>query len=492
MSQTRLSVCVVIRSALLSDLSPTPKYNNCRRVPKLKFASRYDRLTRTVNVTVTLPSGIQLSNIDGVAVSCENCFGPGSNQQFSGLVAQTGASKGFFNNTNVILFSFTNASTLQQQVTLQGRRLGNTAVNTSSTPLGESTLASKVERPSTCAVTVGSTQPMYFDFCSFATTNPDVEYRWYATLVANGPNSTTWHGGLEVSVDMVKGQWAGFGFPEYPNLMIGANAVVIRKCATCASGARVDGYHLTDYLASSKVPGSFPISNGEAAANPDGTLVATFTAVLDRPIESFQTQQFNYILAVGPLDDKGNLQSHATGGFPYGGHTVQLPADAIINGPPSNQGPGDSSPPAADTAADIAYKECSFFNGNFKACDTLPSGLQVFWDTLPENFTEPGNMSHTGNVTLTFGLAATLSAGQWFGLGFPASPGLMVGSNAMIMSSCGMCPGQAMLEEYFLGGRDTAQVVRPGHLSIANVSVKSGSGRTYGSFEVSDIYKIDF
>lgn len=449
----------------------------------MNYTSQYDRLTRTRSITVSLPPGIGLSNVDGAAVSCENCFGPGPNQQYSGLVASTvNASRGFFNNTNIVLFSFTNASTIGGHVALRGRRLGNTAANNSSPPLGESMSASKIERPAICTVTVGTAEPVYFDFCSFATTNPDVEYRWYATLVANGPNRTTWHGGLEVSVDMVKGQWAGFGFPKYPNLMIGANAVVIRKCASCASGARVDGYHLTDYLASSKVPGSFPISNGLAAANPDGTLVATYTVDLDQPIETFQTQQFNYILAVGPLDDKGNLQSHATGGFPYGGHMAQLTGVA-------NRVPTDSSPPAADTPGDNAHEECTFFDGNFKACDTLPSGLQVFWDTLPQNLTTPGNSSNVGNVTLTLGLAVTLPPGQWFGLGFPASPGVMVGSSAVIMSSCSSCAGQATLQEYFLGGRDTAQVVRPGHLSIANVSIKSGNGRAYGTFDVSGIHK---
>lgn len=56
-----------------------------------------------------------------------------------------------------------------------------------------------------------------------------------------------------------------FGFPQFPSTMLGADAIIVKQCAACPSGASVDGYSLVGYSPADNVAGSFNIA-GERAA----------------------------------------------------------------------------------------------------------------------------------------------------------------------------------------------------------------------------------
>ena len=113
-----------------------------------------------------------------------------------------------------------------------------------------------------CSLSVGP-QPTQFSNCTSVKTSPQaVPYTFFYTL-GPGPTagSTLLKGGLEVAAGAVDGQWAGFGVPTAVGQMLGARAVIVKRCKACSAGASVDGYVLKDYVPQANVAGSWPLNS---------------------------------------------------------------------------------------------------------------------------------------------------------------------------------------------------------------------------------------
>jgi hypothetical protein len=311
---------------------------------------------------------------------------------------------------------------------------------------------------------------------------------------------------LQVAIGMVNNAgYAGFGFPATPFTMIGTNAVVVRKCANCSSGARVDGYQLTDKIAADKVPGSFAIRNATAAALPDGTLVATFTVDLNNSITDLMSGPFNHVYAVGPLDPNENILFHEDGLFPYGGENVVLKSDdslaganttdttmlsspVVAGGPPPNAVAAPPNPvlvPQSE-AASMNFSSCTPILGasseDFNACTTLENGLQMLWKTPPDLTVIGG-----GNISMTFGLSGSVAPGRWSALGFPVVPAQMIGTTAMFLTLCSSCPGGVSLLDYYLAAQAPSSVTHPGRVAVSNITTGlSAGGQAQAVFTVSE------
>ena len=398
--------------------------------------------------------------------------------------------------------------------------------------------------PLTCTCSPRSPPSLHQTFQGCETVKISPPYTFYYTLTPNG-TGTTWRGGLKVNANAVQGGWAGFGWGL---AMIGSDSVIVSKCSNCTSGAAVNGYRLTDYNEDTKVPGSFPIYDADAAVASDGSLVAMFTANLPASSpEKLTSGPFYYITAIGPVGPDDSIKSHAVGKLPYGSQTTTLksapvaaantsttthvggasppplPAptppptvmesegaqgesddtSAVVSSPPL---PPPSSPPPVPAAAALvaatntsaptpttpagtpSSTECALSIGSpgtlhsFSACKTLGGYLDVHWQTPP---TTDAN----GNITMNFGIQSTVPDGQYISLGFPSTPGVMVGGTAMVLTPCAVtsCPTGAALKDYYLGGETPATVTQPGHLAFSNVNAAAGAGGTAaaGVFTVS-------
>ena len=392
-----------------------------------------------------------------------------------------------------------------------------------------STAIAQPEPELSCQPAVGSSKAESFDGCNKVAWVPDspVSYTWYYRL-SPGPLSDTiiWRGGLKVDVNAVNGQWTGFG---WGSAMIGSNAVVVRKCTTCPSGARIDGFKLTDYDEASKVPGSFNISDATAEVAPDGTLVATFTVILPSQAAPINGGPFQHIAAVGPLAPDGSLRAHTSGGFPYGVQSASLKAATLAGDPPqgaaadpapgldpssssTSDPPQNTTPPTTESEAApspegglpaLSSSSCTLSTASgeskaFSACADIGPILKVHWKALntmgTKSNTSDGSGSTAGsgsgsNITVEIGMNGDLLQGQWVAIGFPTAPGQMIGSTAMVLTSCAPpCPEGAKLQDYYLAAKDSSQVNPPGHLKISDVmagSGNSGSGSVVGFFTVS-------
>ncbi len=370
--------------------------------------------------------------------------------------------------------------------------------------------------PSTCQLSVPPAPPETFEDCSTVTTlDPLVPYAFYYTLIPSTTGSgTTWRGGLKIKVDAANGgAWGGFGFGPR---MLGTNAVIVKKCdmtPNCTTGARIDGYKLIDYDPSSKIPGSFAIRDSAAAVDPqDGSLVATFTVDLPQPVDELTKVEFQHIAAVGPLASDGSLLPHIGADFPYTVNSYTLKssnipaADATTNTPTSES---TSVPAAGSTTPSHNPPTCSVTDGsvlaNFSTCTTLGNVLTVHWNALaPSSFSSSSRSDNSssssssgGNVTLELGMSGTITANEWLALGFPATPGQMIGSTAQVLISC--IPGSspkicspediqqgAVLRDYYLGDKVSTAVTPPGHLAFKDLEANSdGSGTAQGRFTVS-------
>lgn len=388
-----------------------------------------------------------------------------------------------------------------------------------------------------CQLAIGTSPAESFGGCARVNWVPasPVPYTWFYRLTpGQSASSTTWRGGLKVDVDAAKGQWAGFG---WGSSMVGSNAVLVRKCSTCPTGARIDGFKLTDYDEASKIPGGFNISDASAALAPDGTLTAVFTVTVPRSIAQLTGAPFQYIAAVGPTAPDESLRSHATGAFPYGVQSFVLKAAAAAPGPaadppsgstsdPSSPGSKDPSPPSdppqgqesspttkptdpptneqesapppetvtsQNSSSDCFLSTASGETKTFSACAPVGSVLKVHWKALntmgsKANVAGSAGAGAGGNITVEIGMDGTVQPGQWLALGFSATPGRMIGSTAMVITSCApACPEGAELKDYYLAGKTTSAVNPPGQLAIRDVKAgtgNSGAGSVVGFFTV--------
>lgn len=241
--------------------------------------------------------------------------------------------------------------------------------------------------------------------------------------------------------------------------------MIVKQCSSCPSGASVDGYLLKAYDPAANVAGSFQLTGAPSAAHaPDGTLVATFTAERPEAPAQLLASPFNFIYAIGPLaPDGSSLLPHPSPDRPYGGKQMKLhtgmaggsgsaggaptPATEVDPAPsaagPSAQDGGGTVPaplggsPAPEPAAaqGNGSGSCQLSLGSrqlsFAACTSLHSiapEFELMWSLEP---------SGTSQKVLKLGLRAP--AGGWVGVGFPASPGHMLGSTAMILKTCTSC-----------------------------------------------------
>lgn len=91
-------------------------------------------------------------------------------------------------------------------------------------------------------------------------------------------NGSILYGALESSSTT---QWAGFGLAQTADQMIGANAIIVKPCSSCSTGASVDKYLLAGYDSSQVVAGTGNLTLlGTSAASSSRGLQTTFTAAL--------------------------------------------------------------------------------------------------------------------------------------------------------------------------------------------------------------------
>jgi hypothetical protein len=373
--------------------------------------------------------------------------------------------------------------------------------------------------PNTCQLAVGDAPLETFEDCSTITTlDPPIPYTFYYTLTPSATGSgTTWRGGLKIKVDdATGGAWGGFGFGPR---MLGTDTVILRKCNVgpdCPNGARIYGYKLTDYDPATKIPGSFQIQDSAAAVDSeDGSLLATYTVELPRSIEELTNVPFQHIAAVGPVASDGSLRAHVGAAFPYDVVTTTLKSSSSIPaatiGEINNNNNLDAAEASAPTLVITAPSSdslkpplptCSLTGGSvlpsFSICAILGANvLTIHWNPLSLDTLSRPVSGNGRNITIKFGLSGTIKDDEWLALGFPETPGQMVGSTAQVLISCApesspeLCSSEniqqgVVLKDFFLGGKSSRAVVPPGQLALSNVEARNdGSGNAQGNFTVS-------
>jgi hypothetical protein len=113
----------------------------------------------------------------------------------------------------------------------------------------------------------------------------------------------------------------------------------------------------------------------------------------------------------------------------------------------------------------LAFHDDQYTYGACVDLQGLPadSPLTVHW-TAPESVAA-GQVPVEG-VPLDMALSGTVPSSGWLALGFPETPGQMVGSNAIVMADCPACPEGIWLRHSFLGGKSSAAVVPGDELAL--------------------------
>ena len=108
--------------------------------------------------------------------------------------------------------------------------------------------------------------------------------------------------------------YVAVGFPTSAGQMVGASAVALAACASCAGGVTATGYYLGGTSQSSVVtPARVALSDLRASALPGGGMAATFTVSMPAPSASrrrrlLADQTQNIILAAGPASSDGSIR----------------------------------------------------------------------------------------------------------------------------------------------------------------------------------------
>ncbi|KAL4443838.1 hypothetical protein ABPG75_011575 [Micractinium tetrahymenae] len=476
------------------------------------------------SVSAVLPAGVSQQQVRWVAAHCDGCAADGS-EVFTGLLGVADVAAPLDGThaagSAAVVFLFrgsasTPATTAAVAATTSGGSSSKAATSSAAGALGSRRAGRRLHQlgspPASlpdCSLAVGSAPAETFAGCKAVTTSPATSYQVYCTLEpGTGANAggTHWRGGVKVAASAVGGQWAGFGFPQFPGTMIGTHAVIVKECASCPTGATVDGYQLKGYTPPENVAGSFKITETSAAKAADGSLVATFTAELPQPPNQLVASPFDFVYAIGPLASDGNLQAHFGTGLPYGGSKLQLPQPSVVIGgggngtaspappagevaaspPPAAAGsppPAAAPPPAGETAgaAGGGATNCQLtIDGrqvSFEACVPIQGigrGYEVMWSLEP---------AKGSTRDLRLGLRAA-SAGTWVGFGFPANPGFMLGSTAMILKTCATCPSGASIEDYYLADKVPSAVQPPSKLPVAGASAAANGSVMQGTITV--------
>lgn len=463
----------------------------------------------TYSVVATLPPEVSWTAVSQVVAYCESC---GS---FTGVLAsaavppaggEAGGGNGGSGSGGTVVFIFQNAQLVPadpgqpQQVQQAVPQLKAAQASSGASAAGISSATGASGRrlqqsqgpPADCSLQVGD-QTLRFGRCQAVPMTPNILYQCFCTLEPGGSQGgTRWRGGLKIAAAAVGGQWAGFGFPQYPGTMVGADAIVVKECSNCSSGASVNGYKLRDYVPQANIPGSYPITDASAAKAPDGSLVAHFTADLPKTPDQILGSKFNIIYAIGPLAPDGSLLPHPATGRPFGGTTLQLRQAGGAGAPqaaPAAEGASPAAPLPAAAPASAPERDRGVTNSgcqlslsgrqlDFSACthlDGIGSDTTLMWSLRPL-----GN----GSSELTLGLRA--AGGGWAAVGFPASPGRMLGATAMVLHTCPTCPSGAKIEDRFLAARDPSGVQPPGHLpGVSGAEASAGSdGSMQGTIKV--------
>eukprot|EP00884_Botryococcus_braunii_P017819 jgi/Botrbrau1/4720/Bobra.0218s0036.1 len=205
-----------------------------------------------------------------------------------------------------------------------------TLASTTAQP-GSRALAPASTAPCSLGVPPGMTGPVMYANCAQVATGPEeVRLLWkinsegapapgtgrrrLRTSVAAGTNAN-----VSIGVDAAAGQgWAAVGVPMVPGQMVGADALIIRSCPSCPSGATAEPVHLAQKsVAGILRPGNLAIDNLMAWKDGD-RLKASFNTLLD-PVHLFQQP---FIYAVGPLTGDGASYGYHKSG--QGGISVDL------------------------------------------------------------------------------------------------------------------------------------------------------------------------
>lgn len=102
------------------------------------------------------------------------------------------------------------------------------------------------------------------------------------------------------------------------------------------------------------------------------------------------------------------------------------------------------------------------------------------------NWTTPLGPDSNGSAVV-IRMSATASAeDQYVALAIPEEPGTMIGSSAIILSACSSCPTGASIQQFFLGGKSTAEVTPGGNLNVTDMEafLDKPTNKLFGSFRV--------
>jgi len=359
---------------------------------------------------------------------------------------------------------------------------------------------------------VGS-QTYSFDNCEDLSSQTGTPFTLYYTLEASPSGGTLFKGGLKVKS-------TGYDAIAFGRRMIGSNAVIVYPDSAAASGASVDGYKIGSYLASqiNAAKGSFPLQDTAAAKTPDGFLVAAFTASLDGTPESWATKPSNMLYVANGKMNGNQIDTHLTFSSRYGNlqvplayssippvvasatptptpETVPSPSLPVIEPTPGSQPTAETTPAPATTpasevstpittggASDTVSSQCvTSVTGksmDYNACYSVTRMAPDFM--VYYNFT--ADPADPASSVLSMAFSGTSDG--YFSVGFPQRPGKMVGSNAMILTTCSACSSGANLQQYYLAGEQESDVQVANNMVVSDAFASSNGGVLHGSFKV--------
>lgn len=140
--------------------------------------------------------------------------------------------------------------------------------------------------------------------------------------------------------------------------------------------------------------------------------------------------------------------------------------------------PAPAPAPVTSTSKPACVVTISDTISQYDACLPLKgigSNYNLAWNLTAD----PTN---SGSSILSMALNATSDG--YVAVGFPKTPGQMIGSYAMVLKACSTCPSGAEIIEYFLEAQTASRVKPSSDLKATNTSASSTNGVLSGKFQL--------
>lgn len=134
--------------------------------------------------------------------------------------------------------------------------------------------------------------------------------------------------------------------------------------------------------------------------------------------------------------------------------------------------------PAPSGSKSACVVTVSGTNSRYEAClplEGIGSNYNMAWNLT----TDPAN---PGSSIISMALNATSDG--YIAVGFPKTPGKMVGSYAMVLKACSTCASGAEITEYYLGAQTTSGVKPNSELKATDTSASAANGVLSGKFQL--------